>query len=237
METANRVLVELKKLARPDKAEFLPKFFQAYEGGYGEGDQFLGVVVPPQRRLAKQFRDLSAEHVEQLLHSPWHEARLTGLFILVSQYERSCDKLKRSELVSFYLTQLDWVNNWDLVDSSAHKILGAHLVDNPTQRSLLTKLAKAKSLWHQRVAVIATLALIKNREFTEILVLSEKLLNHRHDLMHKAIGWMLREVGKQDIVVLRHFLEQHSTRMPRTMLRYAIEKMSQEERQEWLTRK
>ncbi len=236
MATHRDVLRELKALARPDKAEFLPGFFKAFPGGYGEGDQFLGVVVPDQRRVARSFRDLPRAEVSKLLGSKWHECRLTALFVLVAQFQGTrSDSKQRQEIVDFYLEHLSAVNNWDLVDSSAHKILGAWLLEHPGQRKLLRKLAKSSVLWEQRVAVLATLPLIHAGEFDEILQLAERLLSHPHDLMHKAIGWMLREMGKQEIKVLRGFLSEHAVSMPRTMLRYAIEKMSPTERRRWLT--
>lgn len=236
-----QVLQDLKGVARRDKADFLPGFFQAYPGGYGEGDKFLGVVVPDQRKIARQYRDLARPQVAKLLESPWHECRLTALFILVDQFSRACHGKTRSksaaqEIVEFYLEHLDGVNNWDLVDSSAHKILGRWLLENPQKRKILHRLARSKRLWDQRVAVIATLPLIHAGEFEEILTLAEKWLQHPHDLMHKAIGWMLREMGKQNLTLLREFLDQHVEQMPRTMLRYAIEKMSATERQRWLKR-
>ncbi len=237
-----RVLQSLRELARPEKAEFLPGFFQAYPGGYGEGDKFIGVVVPDQRRVARSFADVSRTEISKLLKSPWHECRLTGLFILVGQFEKSrspktLNESEQKDIVDFYLSHLDRVNNWDLVDASAHKILGQWLLINPKQRKLLKKLAQSDSLWEQRVAVIATLPLIHQGEFDEIMELAGQFLTHPHDLMHKAVGWMLREVGKQDIRILRSFLTENHQDMPRTMLRYAIEKLPEKERQHWLGRK
>lgn len=231
----------LEQFVRPDKAEFFPGFFQAYAGGYGEGDCFLGVVVPDQRKVARQFQELSLAHVRKLLHSKWHECRLTGLFILVKQFERSMksylkdnDSEDAKALVDFYLANLEGVNNWDLVDSSAHKILGTWLLHHPSERKVLTRLSRSKVLWEQRIAVIATMPLVHAGEFDELLVLAEKYLDHPHDLMHKAVGWLLREAGKQDERVLKAFLKEHVTSMPRTMLRYAIEKLPQQQRQRWL---
>ncbi len=237
------VVAELKKVARRDKAQFLPKFFQAYPGGYGEGDQFLGVVVPDQRKIARQFRELSRADIAKLLKSPWHECRLTGLLILVHQFERAGKgaagdqgAAERQEIVDFYLSHLTRLNNWDLVDSSAHKILGQYLLKRRGRRKLLDKLARSKNLWEQRVSVIATMPLIHHEEFDDFLRLARKFLGHPHDLMHKAVGWMLREMGKRDISQLRAFLDQHVSEMPRTMLRYAIEKLPQPERKRWLAR-
>ena len=235
------VLAALKKHIRKDKAAFFPGFFRAFPGGYGEGDQFLGVVVPDQRRVARQFSKLDLSVLAQLLASPWHECRLTALFILIGQFEQA--KLRdnatdyRKQIVGFYLQNLEGVNNWDLVDAAAHKILGAYVLENPKQAKLLLKLAHSQRLWDQRIAVIATLPLIQHHDFSLTLKLAERFLEHPHDLMHKAVGWMLREIGNRNLDVLRGFLQRHSTKMPRTMLRYSIEKLPQSERQNWLAAK
>lgn len=227
-----------------ERAKFMPQFLQAYEGGYGEGDSFLGVSVPDARKIAKRFQDLSLPDLADLLRSKWHECRLTAVFILVDQFQRASKPRSKNrpensaeEIKSFYLKNLEGVNNWDLVDSSAHKILGEWLVIHTKERKILKRLAKSKVLWEQRVAVIATLPLIRISQFEEILDLAEFLLHHPHDLMHKAVGWMLRELGKRDIEVLRAFLSEYAETMPRTTLRYAIEKMSTAERKKWLSRK
>ena len=241
--SSRKVLAELKSKVRPDKAAFLPGFFKAFPGGYGEGDEFLGVVVPDQRKVAARYQTLALSEIDALLQSRWHECRLTALFILVHQFTvaqkpeiRDVDRQK--VILDFYLEHLDRVNNWDLVDASAHKILGQWLVDRPANRNadrkVLSSLAGSKNMWEQRVSVIATLPLIQAGQFDEILRLSEKFLSHPHDLMHKATGWMLREVGKRDLAVLRAFLQEHVAAMPRTMLRYAIEKMPDAERKKWL---
>ena len=238
--TAKAVLSALRKLAREDKAEFLPGFFQAAPGGYGEGDRFLGCVVPDQRKVARQFLDLPRSELLKLFASPWHECRLTGMFILVSQFERAMKPKNPNRLadagdvVEFYLANLAGVNNWDIVDATAPKILGPWLVEQPEQRDVLDRLAGSDVLWERRIAVIATYALIKNDEFAEICSLAERLMSDSHDLMHKAIGWMLREMGKRDERKLLAFLKKHARQMPRTMLRYAIEKLPKSERQKWL---
>lgn len=241
--SSRKVLAELKSKVRPDKAAFLPGFFKAFPGGYGEGDEFLGVVVPDQRKVALKYRTLPLPDIDALLQSRWHECRLTALFILVHQFTvaqkpKTRDVDRQKVILDFYLGHLDRVNNWDLVDASAHKILGQWLVDRPVNRSadrkILSSLARSKNMWEQRVSVIATLPLIRAGQFDEILRLSEKFLSHPHDLMHKATGWMLREVGKRDLAVLRAFLQEHVAAMPRTMLRYAIEKMRDAERKKWL---
>lgn len=243
---AKDVELALRELSRPDKAEFLPGFFRAIPGGYGEGDQFLGVIVPDQRKIAKQFRELSNDELRKLLHSPWHECRLTAIFILVNRFEvalrnhrklgqlASEDQETPQSLLDFFLDNLEGVNNWDLVDSSAYKILGAYLVEFPKQKKILNQLARTGNLWQERIAVVATLALIKHDEFDEILRLAKRFLKHPHDLMHKAVGWMLRETGNRNVELLRGFLSEHAGEMPRTMLRYSIEKLSRSERDKWL---
>ena len=229
--TAAAVKRELRQHINEEKAAFFPRFFKSGKGDYGEGDKFLGVVVPDQRRVANAFRDLPMAEITKLLNDPFHECRLTGVLILVSQYERADDS-DREPLVDFYLASLDQVNNWDLVDSSAHKILGDWLIDRP--RKVLSTLADSGHLWRQRVAVIACLTLIKNGEFKEIKRLARLFLTHEHDLMHKAVGWMLREMGKQDEGELIQFLDRYARRMPRTMLRYAIEKLPKDVRSDYM---
>lgn len=241
-ETAEQVLRDLRRAARRDKAAFLPGFFQAVPGGYGEGDQFLGVVVPDQRKVAKRFRKLAHGEIQGLLDSPWHECRLTGLLILVDQFERACkgkqaDPAVAKATVDFYLANLPAVNNWDLVDSSAPYILGEWLLAHPAQRVRLDELSKSSVLWERRIAILATFPMIRAGKFEEILKLSQRLLGDQHDLMHKAIGWMLREVGKRDMDALTGFLGKHVHQMPRTMLRYSIEKMPMVERKFWLSAK
>ncbi|TWT95635.1 DNA alkylation repair protein [Neorhodopirellula pilleata] len=240
--TAKQVLSSLRKVAREDKAAFFPGFFQAMPGGYGEGDRFLGCVVPDQRNVALQFRDLSRDELDKLFASPWHECRLTGMMVLVGQYE-AATKPKNPhrvwecrEIVEYYLANLNAVNNWDLVDSTAPKILGAWLVDNPNERHVLDRLAASDVLWERRVAVLATYPLIKNDEFDEIIDLATRLMNDGHDLMNKAIGWMLREMGKRDLARLEGFLSKYAKTMPRTMLRYSIEKLPKDERTKWMQR-
>ncbi len=241
--TAKQVLLALREVAREDKAAFLPGFMRAVPGGYGEGDRFLGCVVPDQRKIARQFRDLSRVELAKLFGSPWHECRLTGMLILVGQFEDAAKPknphrdFECREIVDFYMANLHAVNNWDIVDSTAHKILGAWLVDHPDQRRVLDRLAASDVLWERRVAVLATFSLIKNDEFEEIVALAERLMSDGHDLMHKAIGWMLREMGNRDSRQLERFLTKHAHVMPRTMLRYAIEKLSKEQRTKWMGKK
>ena len=203
---------ELEAYIDPVKREYLPNFFKTGKGQYGEGDKFLGVVV---------------------LQSEWHECRLCALLMLVERFKKSDEKGKK-EIYDFYLSQTGRINNWDLVDLSAPGIVGEYLKDKP--RKDLYRLADSPLLWDQRIAVVSTYTLIKNGDFIDILALSERLLHHKHDLMQKAVGWMLREMGKRDKDLLVQFLEKHCRTMPRTMLRYAIEKFPEEERKEFMKR-
>jgi 3-methyladenine DNA glycosylase AlkD len=202
-------------------------FFKTGKGQYAEGDRFLGIATADLRRLAKEFGALALADCERLLQSPYNEARALALMILEAHHQKGDDKTK-DRVVRLYLKDRHRVNNWNLVDGSASYILGAHLLTR--KRSILYKLAASRSLWDRRIAVVATLAFIRNSEFDDTLKLTAALLNDKHDLMHKACGWMLREVGKRDESVLEAFLRQHSHEMPRTMLRYAIERFTPEKR-------
>lgn len=234
METnATVIRQELETYIDPIKREYLPRFFKTGKGQYGEGDRFLGVVVPNTRLVARKHREVPFEVVAELLRSEWHECRLCALLILVERFKKS-DEPMRKELYEFYLSQTVRVNNWDLVDLSAPAIVGGYLLDKP--REELYRLAASPLLWEQRIAVVSTITLIRNRDFIDILRLSELLLHHPHDLMQKAIGWMLREMGKRDPDLLVQFLEKWSKQMPRTMLRYSIEKFSPEERAYFMKR-
>ena len=237
MPTAKQVKDALRSCATPENAKKALRFFKAGKGEYSEGDKFIGVTVPNQRKVAKEFRLLSLPQLKKLLRDPIHEFRLTSLLILVEQYQRSKDEAEKTKLVEFYLDNLDYVNNWDLVDSSAHKILGDWLLDREDAQYILDELAESDHLWRERVSVIACFPFIRRYEFDWILRLSEWFLDHEHDLIHKAVGWMLREAGKRDKSFLLTFLETHATEMPRTMLRYAIEKLPQPQRQDYLSRK
>ena len=231
---AATVVSALEELIDPEKARFLPRFFRTGPGEYGEGDRFLGVTVPLQRRVARRFAGLHWTAVAELLASPYHEARLTALLILVQQFAKA-DRAGRAAIVGFYLDQLSAVNNWDLVDLSAPRILGAWLLDQPpAARQVLHRLAGSGDLWRQRVAMLATLPLIKADRFAAALAIAEILLHHEHDLIHKAVGWMLREVGKRDLDTELAFLDAHGATMPRTMLRYAIEKFPPDQRSRYL---
>lgn len=237
--TASEVKKTLKSVGCPDKAEHFKRFFKTGEGEYAEGDQFWGIIVPDQRKIAKRFRDLPLSELDILLADPIHECRLTAIFIMVDQFNRSLKSKKTSPQnnprawVDYLLSHTAHINNWDLVDSCAYQILGTYLL-TVQDRSILNQLAASTNLWEQRLAVIATKALIKSGEFQPTLTLAKKLLKHPHDLIHKAVGWMLREVGEQDVTLLVDFLDQNAHKMPRTMLRYAIEKLPAEQRQAYL---
>ena len=234
MSDAKTISKALLAFATKEKAEFLPRFFKTGKGEYGEGDRFHGVVVPDQRKVANKFSSTtSKEVIIELLHSPFHEERLTGVFILCNKFNEAKKIGKEKEWYDLYLKMAERINNWDLVDASAHIIVGQYLEDK--DRSVLYKLAKENSLWKNRIAVVATWHFIrKNSDLKDILQLSEIMLTHKHDLMHKATGWMLREGWKKDAKQIEKFLDKFATQMPRTMLRYAIEKMEETKRKGYL---
>lgn len=233
MSKTEEIQAELEAYIDPVKREYLPKFFKTGRGEYGEGDCFLGIVVPNTRLVAKRHKDEPAEVAAELLQSPWHECRLCALLMLVERFKKS-DETGRKAIFDFYLTQTARINNWDLVDLSAPYIVGEYLKDKP--RDVLRRLAADPLLWNQRIAVVATMPLIKNGDFTDILALAPPFFHTSHDLMQKAVGWMLREIGKKDKSVLVRFLEEHCQVMPRTMLRYAIEKFATDERRRFMAR-
>jgi len=220
---------DLQKLGNKEKAKFLAHYFKTGKGEYGEGDVFIGLTVPQVRAIAKKYRELPLKDVEELLHNRIHEYRLTALIIFTEKYRRAANK---KELVDVYLKNTKYINNWDLVDLSAHKIVGTYLLDKP--RSILYKLATSKNIWERRIAVISTFAFLRKNDISDSLVLAEILLHDTHDLMQKAVGWMLREVGKRDEKTLVDFLAYHYKMMPRTMLRYAIEKFDKNKRLAYL---
>ena len=223
----------LQEEGDPDDAVFLQRFFKTAPGQYGAGDHFLGIRVPATRKLSREFADLSLADLEALLHDKWHEARLLALVIMANRFERG-DSAERAEIFRTYLANTDRVNNWDLVDLSAPNIVGAHL--ETRSRAVLDKLAKSKSLWERRIAIVSTYWFIRRKEFDDTLRISTALLGDSHDLIHKAVGWMLREVGKRDERVLERFLDRHARSMPRTALRYSIERMSPAKRKRYMTR-
>ncbi|MBI5640472.1 MAG: DNA alkylation repair protein [Nitrospirae bacterium] len=222
---------ELQKLADPEKAKFLAGFFKTGKGQYGEGDIFLGINVPLQRRVAKRHPDLTLPELKELLLSRVHEHRLVALLILVEKYKRADLQVKK-EIYRFYLENSASVDNWDLVDLSAPNIPGDYLLER--DRKILYVLAKSDNLWHRRIAILSTFAFIRQNQFDDTLGISEILLNDTQDLIHKAVGWMLREVGKRDQKRLETFLKRHYKKMPRTMLRYAIERFDEEKRRWYL---
>ena len=221
-QTVRAVRQALRTYADPKKAEILQKFFKTGKGDYAEGDRFIGVVVPHIRKIVNQFETLSLEKVLLLLASKIHEERLLALLILVRQYQGGPASTQK-HIVNAYLANLKFVNNWDLVDSSAPHILGAYLFGE--KRGTLYRLSSSPRLWDRRVAVLATFHFIKQGDYMDTLTLARRLLQDQEDLIQKAVGWMLREVGKQDERVLEKFLKIHASQMPRTMLRYAVERL------------
>ncbi len=222
---------DLRAHASPAKAAVLQRFFKTGKGEYAEGDVFLGVVVPDTRKVVRTHKDLPLEDVAALLKSPIHEERLCALLIIVHQFEHGSDAVKK-ERFDFYLRNTGVINNWDLVDVSAPKVVGAWLRER--DKGILYKLARSRNLWERRITILSTIEFIRHRDFADALKISESLLRDRHDLIHKAVGWMLREVGKRDEPTLREFLKEHCQTMPRTMLRYAIEKFDETTRRKYL---
>lgn len=216
---------ELQKGGNKKRAKLVARYFKTGKGEYGEGDVFIGLTVPQVRIIAKKYRDLPLKEVKNLLYSPIHEYRLTALIILTY-------KKLTSEIVDLYLSNTKYINNWDLVDLSSHEILGIYLLDKP--RKILYDLAKSKNIWERRIAVISTFAFLREKDFYDSLALAEILLHDTHDLIHKAVGWMLREVGKRNEKVLVDFLSTRYKTMPRTTLRYAIEKFDKPVQQKYL---
>lgn len=222
---------EIKSVSNPEKAKFLQRFFKTGKGEYAEGDIFLGIVVPVQRQIAKKYKTLSFDDLQRLITSKYHEERLIALLILVERFKKA-DEKEKEEIVKFYLDNRKGINNWDLVDLSAPKILGEHLLDK--DRNILYNFAKSNDLWEKRIAVLSTFTLIKNNDFNDAQKIYEVLITDKHDLIHKAVGWMLRELGKIDIKTEEEFLKKYYTTMPRTMLRYAIEIFPEKKRAAYL---
>lgn len=233
--TARQALHALESQRDPEKAAFFQRFFKCGPGQYGAGDQFLGLSVPQVRSVLAQYRTLPVPECMALLQSPYNEARLLALLILVAQYQRKrASEAERQAVFDAYLASRSRVNNWNLVDASAPAIVGGQLLQR--DRALLYQLVQSASLWDRRMAVLATFAFIRAGDFADTLHLCEMLLGDREDLMHKACGWMLREVGKRDEAVLRAFLDAHAGQMPRTMLRYALEKLPAALRADYMAR-
>ncbi|MEE3719314.1 DNA alkylation repair protein [Tumidithrix elongata RA019] len=231
MDKLTQLKNKLKSLEDLEKAKTLSRFFKTGKGEYGEGDRFLGITVPAQRKLAKEFVSLELSEIEQLLASQIHEHRLTALLILTYQFPKA-NAIEQAEIVRFYLAHTQWINNWDLVDVSCRPIVGVYLLER--DRSILYEFAHSQNLWQQRIAIITTGEFIKYGQFTDTIAIAEILLHHSHDLIHKAVGWMLREVGKKERPVLEAFLNRYASQMPRTMLRYAIEHFNDAERKSYL---
>ena len=235
MTLHNQILEALQFLSSPEKKEFLPYFFKTGKGEYAEGDQFIGVVVPDSRKLVKEYwQKAELSDVQEILKSEFHEMRLVALLILVNKFEKSKDKNEQKKLVDFYLKNTKYINNWDLVDLSCYKLLGRYCFENQKD-DILRELSNSDNMWEKRIAIVATMHYIKKGksfDLTQELVLNN--LNHPHDLMHKANGWLLREIGNKDEEVLLDFLKIYYQNMPRTTLRYAIEKLDEDLRQDFL---
>jgi len=224
----NNLEKDLRKLENREKSKIFSRFFKTGKGEYGYGDIFLGINVPEQRKIAKKYSKIELSEIKELINSKIHEYRLTGLLILVEKF-----KDNNEEIVKFYLNNLKNINNWDLVDLTADKILGAYLFDK--EKYILYNLAKSSNLWERRISIIATFNFIKNNKFDDTLKISEILINDKHDLIHKAVGWMLREVGKRNLNIEEEFLKKYYKKMPRTMLRYSIERFPENKRKFYLS--
>lgn len=229
--TAKTIKQQLLSFGNPEKAAHSKYFFKTGKGQYGEGDKFIGCTVPETRSVAKNYKNLPFSELQKLLDDEMHECRLCALVILTEQFKKT-DEKTREEIFDFYLTNTSRINNWDLVDISCPNIVGEWLKNK--NQSILYKLADSDWLWDQRIAMVSTLAFIRQNDFTDTIRLSVKFLSHKHDLMHKASGWMLREAGKRNEKVLTDFLDLHHKKMPRTMLRYAIEKLTPEQRKYYM---
>ena len=230
----SEIKTALQELSIPGKAEIMQTFFKTGKGEYAEGDLFIGVKVPDQRSVAKEFYSkISLEELGELLSSKIHEHRLTALLILVHQFEKTKDKIKQKEIIDFYLKHIKHINNWDLVDTSCYKILGRYCFENQDSK-LLDKLSESENMWEMRMAIVATMHHIKKGKFEVTKAFALKNLKHPHDLMHKANGWLLREMGNKNETELLDFLNMHYKEMPRTCLRYAIEKLEEEVRKNYL---
>ena len=224
---------DIRKCGTKERARVSARFFKTGKGEYGEGDKFLGLTMGEQRKLAKTYQHLAYSDIERLLKSVWHEERMIALLILVFRYEKAMELLEQREIFDFYVAHRAAVSNWDLVDVTTPNIVGDFL-SHRKDRKILFVWARSKNLWERRMAILATFRFIRNGDFRDTLFLATIFIHDAHDLMHKATGWMLREVGKRDEMALVRFLEQYATQMPRTMLRYAIEKFSLEKRQYFL---
>ena len=233
---ADDVIKDLDKFVDKNKVGLLSKFFKTGKGEYGEGDIFIGVVVPSQRQVAKKYRELPLTEIQKLLSSKIHEHRLTALLILTYKFAKTDEKTQK-QIVDFYLKNTKHINNWDLIDLSCVEILGEYFLTHQNYTKLLFRFSKSKSLWERRISIIATFQFIQDRQFATSLKIAKILLNDNEDLIHKAVGWMLREIGKKNLPTEEEFLKKHYRNMPRTMLRYEIEKFPEEKRQYYLLKK
>lgn len=231
MKNLRAIYLELKHAANPSKVKILQRFFKTGKGQYGAGDVFLGIMVPIQREIAKKYTDLSLNDIQKLLKSKIHEHRLTALIILVTKYKKS-NEAEKKIIYEFYLRNARTINNWDLVDTSAPYIVGQYLLDK--NKAVLYKLAKSNNLWEKRIAILSTQAFIRAGKFDDTLKIAKILLKDKHDLIHKAVGWMLREVGNRSMIAEEKFLQKHYKAMPRTALRYAIEKFPKQKQEFYL---
>jgi 3-methyladenine DNA glycosylase AlkD len=226
---------ELKKYASKEKVLILSGFFKTGRGEYGEGDIFIGVTVPNIRKVAQKYSDFSLKKAVKLLKSPVHEERLLALLIMVLKFQKAQIEAQKKAVYKAYLANTKYINNWDLVDLSSHEIVGSFLLNKPKKE--LYNLCKSKSLWERRISIVSTHRFIRNGQFKDTLKIARILLKDSHDLIHKAVGWMLREVGKRDLAALENFLKTHHKSMPRTMLRYSIEKFPENKRLAYLSGK
>lgn len=231
MQTAEDLQKQLRLFANFERGGVLHMFFKTGKGEYGEGDKFLGVTVPHTRKVSKKFTDLSLVEIKKILYSKVHEERLCALLVLVAKFQAT-DETGKKKIFDFYIKNAKQVNNWDLVDTSAAKIAGEYLLDKP--KDILYNFAVSKNLWEKRISIIATAAFIKNKKYQDTLKIAEILIGDTHDLIHKAVGWMVREVGNKDLSTEEKFLKKCYKKMPRTMLRYAIEKFPEEKRLKYL---
>ena len=229
----NIIIDELQLLSTDEKRNILPRFFKTCKGEYGEGDKFLGVSMPDVRKVAKNHKNATINELTEMMQSEWHEVRLCSLLIMVEQFKKTDDE-GRKRIVDFYLTVTNRINNWDLVDLSCPAIIGEYLLNR--SHDLLYRLAESSLLWENRIAIVSTIIFIRHGQLDDTFNLSTKMMNHPHDLMHKAIGWMLREAGKRDESRLYNYVKTYSLEMPRTMLRYAIEKFDKNVRAELMKR-
>jgi len=229
----NNISEELLSMKNHERAKHSLKFFKTGIGEYGEGDLFLGLTVPEQRKISKKYVDITFKEIRDLLNSKYHEFRFTGIVILTMQYEKGSDKEKKI-IFDFYIKNMNSVNNWDLVDVSAHKIVGDYLFNTPNDKFLIN-LAKSDRMWDRRIAMVSCLAHIKNNNLRIPVQIATILLDDKHDLMHKAVGWMLREIGKKDEKILLKFLDKYASSMPRTALRYSIERLNENKRKYYLS--